>query len=141
MARARNVGATVHIDGLKELNRALTDIDPKLKAEVKQALAGAAQPVLADARSNAPFKRGRLRGSIRLYPRATGVAIGSPLVYAPVIEFAHKGRYSSLTKRHGAPPRVIYKAIDAHRDSTEEQVERALDEALQRIIPSPPRGA
>lgn len=89
--------ATIRVDGLKELGRALKQLEDGLQKEIPRALKPIADRVADKAKSRINSKTGRLAASIRPYAtqRAAGVRMGSKAVaYAGPVEFGGypKGR-------------------------------------------------
>jgi Bacteriophage HK97-gp10, putative tail-component len=90
----------VRIEGLRELRSALRVAERGLKTTLSASLRRAAVPAADLARARAPRHSGRLASSVQVKATTTGAAVGSPLVYAPVIEFAHKVTVRSGRRRY-----------------------------------------
>lgn len=123
----------VKVRGLKELQQGLIAAPREIKRMLPRALKAGAEPALAEAIGRAPSRSGALAQSIRLRTNAKGVAIGSPLAYAPVLEYAHRGRYASLAK-WGAPPRFLIPAVTAAAADIEAAVTTAIEALLDEIF-------
>lgn len=154
----------IETHGFRDLARTLNDLDKTAKKELNRALKQAAQPVLAQAKATAPHKSGKLASSIRIRTNSWGVLIGSSLIYAPILEFAHKsngggirrtqisrnsvsapsrvgtGRatarmdYSSLTAKYGPPARFLIPSVDANAERIRADVDEAINDAIDRLV-------
>lgn len=86
---------TVRVEGLRELNRALRSVPPEYRKAQKEIHRKSAEPVAQAARPRAPYRTGRLAGSIRALgsQRAGTVAAGkASLPYAPPIHWGWPAR-------------------------------------------------
>lgn len=86
----------VRVEGLNELRRSLQLAERGVKARLTKEITKAAGIAAVNARARAPRGSGRdkhpgqLAGSIRVKGRLLAAFVGSPLVYAPIIEFGRK---------------------------------------------------
>jgi hypothetical protein len=104
-------GGKIEIDGLKETQRALREMDNELRFEMKATHLKAAQVVVDGAIRFVPFKTGALAKSIRAAATMTSgkVRVGSASVpYAGPIHFGWPARRIK-------PQPFIYDAIDVRR--------------------------
>ncbi len=79
--------AEVNIEGLTAFRRDLRRLYPEINKQLNRDLKVAAGPILAAAKSKAPYRSGRLAGSIRVSSQQRGVSIRSALPYANVIHW------------------------------------------------------
>lgn len=129
----------VLVEGLKPATDALRQAPKEVQRQLPRALKAAAEPAKAIARAKAPERTGRLAATIGLRARtrgkAPGVLLGSSLAYAPVLEFAHRGRYKALTESWGRPPRFLIPAVEEAAPEVEKVVGAAVQEVLDRAFP------
>jgi hypothetical protein len=111
----------IRLDGMKEFQRALRDMDRGLPKQVRLILNEATALVIDYARPRIPSLSGRAKGSVkaRSSQREARVAIGgSRAPYMPWLDFGGEG------KRKGRPParpfikkgRYLYPGLEATRD-------------------------
>lgn len=120
----------VLVKGLDDVHKALRGAPPEVRRELTKTLRKLAEPARRTARADAPRASGRLARSIRIKAGRKGALIGSPLAYAPVLEYAHKGRYRSLSARWGPPPRFLIPAIEDEAP----RIEREAGDAIQGVL-------
>ena len=146
-----NWNFTVHVDGLKDLMRFLSESDPKLRKALQSGLKEAAQPVLAKARANARkiADDGTFANSMRIRAYARGnVVLASNDPASGVKEFAHHGatyhpkpsdkrrnarKMSSypVGVPRGNPPRAMIPAVNESVDEVKDRIERKIQEVLK----------
>jgi phage gpG-like protein len=117
--------------GFGQLCKAIRDLEPKMRAEVKKQIISSAQPIALKARKYSPVLRkpakgkkpGELRDSIKVTITRYGVAIGSNKPYSPIMEFAHKKAgggirrsRTSRRKRNGLFSRELVSGTSMKRD-------------------------
>lgn len=137
-------GDAVKVEGLREFNRALRQIDTGLPKALRLALNEAADVVVADARGRVPSRSGRARGSIRAQSTRTQARVsagGGRAQYYPWLDFGGQiGRASGRARgrrgqrRYIADGRYLYAAYYQRRDSGE--VQRTLESSLGDLIKS-----
>lgn len=121
----------IRIDGLKEFQRALRDMDKDLPKRIRVVLNEATGLVIDWASPRVPSRTGRARASIkaRSSQREARVAIGGRRApYMPWLDFGGQG------KRPGRPSarpfirkgRYLYAGLDAKRDEVTEVMARGL---------------
>lgn len=134
--------AFITVTGLAEVQRMLTNAPRELRKDMNAQLKASVAPILASAQSRAPVssveKRGpHLQQSIRLYARRSGVAIGSPLVHAPIVQFGRKATQRSVAgntyTRALRPTDYLLAAINANAGRVTADVQRAVQRTLDRI--------
>ena len=131
----------VRVEGLKELRRALNQVDKELTKELRGELKEIGDDVAADARRRVPTRTGRARDSVRSGVSGNNayVAGGKKKVpYYGWLDFGsrtpQKGQPRSVGpwKRSGAGPkggRFIYQAIDANRAMIHRRAVAAMEQA------------
>lgn len=137
------VQSFITVTGLAEVQRMLNNAPAQIRKEMNRELKTAVGPILASAKSRAPVsgrqrKGTNLQGSIRLYARRSGIAIGSPLIYAPVVQFGHKASQRSaagnLYTRVLHPTDYLLAAINANARAVTADVERAVQRTLDQLV-------
>lgn len=126
-------GDKIRIDGLKEFQRALRDMDAALPKQIRVILNQATAVVIDWARPRVPRRSGRAVSSIkaRSSQREARVAIGGTKApYMPWLDFGGEGRVKG---RPAARPfirkgRYLYAGLDATRDEVTEIMSKGLDE-------------
>jgi hypothetical protein len=121
----------IKIDGLKEFQRALRDMDRDLPKQLRVILNDAVGLVLDWARPRVPSRTGRARGSLkaRSSQREARAAIGGRKApYMPWLDFGGEGRAAG---RPAARPfirkgRYLYAGLDAKRDDVTEVMSRGM---------------
>lgn len=125
----RYTGAgAVKIQGLREVQRALSDLSDDLKNEMKGTHLEAAKAVLPEAQRLAPFRTGALSSSLRATATRTGgrIRAGSSAVpYAGPIHFGWPARRI-------APQPFVYEALDPRRDEVIEVYAKKLNELITK---------
>jgi len=112
--------------GLREFQRALRQIDPDLRKELREVQKEAAQIVAVTAAARAPRRTGRLAGSIRATATQKAGSVragGARLPYAGPIHFGWRAR-------NIRPQPFIYDALDARR----EQVVRKFESGIESLF-------
>lgn len=135
--------AYVSVTGLTEVQRMLNYAPAEIRKAMNTELKRAVGPILAAAKARAPVsgeqrKGANLQGSIRLYARRSGIAIGSPLVYAPIVQFGRKATQRSsagnLYTRTLHPTDYLLGAINNNARAVTADVERAVQRTLDRLV-------
>lgn len=139
------LGFRVELRGFTQMGRALAIAEPTIK---KAAMAGLRTAVRSTAvqaaRRAVPHRSGRLARSINVRSRGSGargnltLGVGTSLVYAPVLEYASKGRWTGLNARYGAPPRFITPAVEATTGELAAATEAAAQAATDQVFGSLP---
>jgi Bacteriophage protein of unknown function (DUF646). len=132
---ARQEHMRVVVKGLAEAIRALKAAPDDVRRALPRALREAAAPAKADAAARAPRRDQTLAGSIRLRANQKGAQVGSALPYAGVLEFAHRGKYASLSQRWGPPPRFLIPAVEGRAAEIEARIGRDVQAVLDRAFP------
>lgn len=113
--------AKLQVDGLRQFQRSLKEVDAGFPKMLRLVHNGAAQLVIDYARPRMPSVTGAARSSLlaRSSQRDTRVAMGGRKApYAPWLDFGGQGRV------HGRPPqrpfikdgRYVYAGVNANRD-------------------------
>lgn len=126
----RDPSVKILVKGLADVSRALKAAPADVRRELPKAIRRAVEPARADARSRTPRDSGSLAGSIRIRASQRGALLGSSKPYAGVLEFAHKGRYGSLSEKWGPPARFIIPAIEAQAS----RIEATVGDAIQGVL-------
>lgn len=126
--------AAVKIEGLRDLNRSLKQLEPETAKQVKAVLNDAAQIVVNTARPRVPSLTGAARASIvvRSTARESRVRVGGPKApYYPWLDFGGAtGRHKSARRpflKHG---RYLFPAAADQA----ENIQRILQKRLSAII-------
>lgn len=124
LASAMADGLRIDLRGDERLLAALEDIGDELDVEesdaVKDTLDDEVVPAIKD---RTPTLTGELRRSIE----RRGVKVSTDKVYAPVIEFAERGRWSGLTAEYGKPPRYFFAELEEHADDIMDSIGDAVE--------------
>lgn len=126
------VGAeTVRVDGLRELGRALKNLEEGLQKEIPRTLKPIAERVASKARGRINSRTGRLAGSIRSFAsqRGAGVRMGKKgIEYAGPYEF---GGYPA-SREFIAEGRAIYPTFKDEAPRVEREVVEALGGLIRK---------
>lgn len=116
--------AKIEVTGLRDLQRALREVDAQLPKQLRLVLNEASELVLGYARSHIPSRTGKARSSLkaRSSQREARVALGSRAApYGGWLDFGGEGR------RKGRPThrtfiregRYVYKGLAVHRSDVQ----------------------
>jgi hypothetical protein len=145
--RGGALGIQLETKGFKDLGRALAKGDRAVRLAFFKQMNAAMSPIVARARGMAPRRSGELAGSVRVRRQNAGArgalryGVGSTLAKAPVLEFANRGRYSSLVDKWGPSPRYLIPAVDAEADGLVANVDRAVNGAVEALLDHEFRGS
>jgi len=117
------------IEGLREVQKALSDLSDDLKNEMKSTHLKAAEIIAEASRPLAPFRTGRLASSVRAGAVRTGgrVRVGNASVaYAGPIHFG-------WPERRIKPQPFVYEALDPRRGQVAEIYAARLNELITRF--------
>lgn len=114
---------------MRELRASMKEYGPAAKKALRDGMREVAAGLVGAVRARTKKKSGRLANSWRVYGGVNGALIGSPLVQAPVIEFAYKGGYAGLSSTMGPPPRNVIPVVRG----AEHQIQRTVETVLQRV--------
>lgn len=124
--------ARIQITGLRELQRALKEMDANLPRKIRVALNKASELVISWAQPRVPKKTGKARASLktRSSQRAARIAAGGTRApWFPWLDFGGEVGRNKATKREFIKVgRYIYKAAELKRDETTEVMAKALTE-------------
>ncbi len=138
MARGFVGGDAIRIDGLRELSRALKNVEDGLQKEINGIFRQAADKVARIARGRIKSRTGKLAGSLQPFgtQRAAGVRMGRKNVpYAGPYEF---GGYPDA-RPFIAEGRAIYPTFKAMAGTIQEQVEDELADLIRSAGLAPER--
>lgn len=128
------MATAVKVEGLRELRKALTQIDPELRKELKTINRKSVDPVYRRALTEVPKRTGRLASTIRILgsQRAGQVAAGRKSVpYAGPIHWG-------WPKHNIAPNPFLERALDQSRNSVkaiwQTELQRVVDKAMRRTL-------
>jgi hypothetical protein len=139
----------IAVEGMKDLQRALKDLDGESQKEIRVALNEVAATVAQGASRRVPVRTGRARGSLRAMSsqRETRISAGGRKApYYGWLDFGGtvgKGRIAGGEKKRAAAAgsvkrpwfeggRYIYPTIAANRDSLAKAVEKQLVDLARR---------
>lgn len=127
---------TIRVEGLKQLARALKDLDPQMAKELRLANKAAASVVAEDAAMRAPVLTGRLRKSIRALgqARSSTVAEGSAKVpYAGFIDFGGTIKPQGIMRPFIKTGRILFPALAAKTPQVMDIYERKINEIVSKF--------
>lgn len=125
----------VDVDGLKDLRKALRDIDKGFARELGQAGKRAAEIVADEARPKLPVRSGRARASVRATAGRGGsvVAGGARAPYVPWLTFGgNVGRDGSVQRPVIRGGRYFYPALKARRGDVVETFEQSVEQLIEK---------
>jgi phage gpG-like protein len=122
---------TVHVDGIREMQRELRRVDPEIARELRPALKTAADVALPAARALAPRRTGRLAASLRASVSGSTARIRSPLPYAGV------QHWGGTIRPRGTPILIrrtefISRAVARNEERIVDELGDAIDTVLRR---------
>lgn len=127
------VDAKVEVRGIRDLSRALRDIDRDLPKELASGLAEASEIVADAVRAKMPRRSGRAVGSVKVRKQQRGAALaigGSKAAYTPWLDFGGKvGRNKSVRRPFLPEGRYVYPSLREKRD----EVNAKVDGVLKRL--------
>lgn len=125
----------IRIQGLREIQAALKEIDGEAQKKLRLVLNEAAEMVAAEARSRMPSKTGRARASVKVASsqREARVKIGAARApYAPWLDFGGKvGREGSVSRPFLKDGRYVYPAYYDLKVRLLEKIEQAIRELCE----------
>lgn len=132
---ARGAEFAIRVDGLKEFNKQLKQLDDDLPKALRVALNKSADLVVNAARPKVPKRSGRAAASIKARSTRTAVRVsfgGNRAPYMPWLDFGGRvGRKKRVKRAFLKEGRYVYPAYFQKRDSGEFQ--RVLQEALVEV--------
>lgn len=136
------LGFRVELRGFEQMGRALAIAEPTVKRAAMAGLRAAVRSTaVTAARAAVPHRSGRLARSINVRTRGSGargsltLGVGSSLVYAPVLEYASRGRWTGLNS-YGSPPRFITPAVEGSTGQLAAATEAAAQAATDQVFGS-----
>lgn len=131
---ARGLG--IWVEGMESLQRALKEVDPNIRKEMRKELRTAARPVLATARTLTPRgPTGNLQRSLKVSVTNNGIALGSRLPYANLIHWGGStGKGHVVGRRWSGAVKVreslfLSRALESNEDELMDALDRAVDRA------------
>ena len=113
--------ATIHVDGLRELNKEIKALDPEAAKQMRLVLNDAAQIIVNVARPKVPAVTGNARASIvvRSTQKESRVRVGGPKApYYPWLDFGGAvGRNNSVKRTFLKHGRYLFPSYSAQRDN------------------------
>lgn len=133
----------VSVVGAKELRKQISGFDDEVKkagrGELRSVYMGAARVVEIAAKSEAPARSGKLRGSIRSQATVRGakvVAGGGKLVYAAPIHWGWPSRPNKARRIRGGPikpNKFLMRARDDNADVVADALARGLEDLIRKF--------
>lgn len=132
----------VLVDGLSDLIKGLRAFEGNVNTELGRALKVAAEPAATKAAMAAPKDDNTLAGSyhvkFRRGGRSAGVVVGSPLVYAPIVNFGrgaviHGGKVRPHLRKL-TPHEHVVTAVESSVDEIQAHTEHVLAAFLDGLI-------
>ncbi len=121
---------SIRIDGIKQFQKALRQMDADLPKQLRVAFNGAAEIVVSAARPRVPRRTGRAAGSlkVRSSQRAGRVASGGRRApYMPWLDFGGRvGPNRSVRRPFLTRGRFVYRAADDKRPEILDHLSKAL---------------
>jgi len=134
----------VNVKGLKELQKFMDTLTPKMEKNVmRSALRAGANVIKASAKQNVPVKSGALRASIRVTTRGRGghvsasVKVGNKRAwYAHIIEFTGAAAHKITAKKGGALAFLgrLFDSVDHPGMQAKPFMRPALDSQAQNAV-------
>lgn len=132
----------ITVVGIKELRKALRDVDPELQKRLKVELKKAAQIVADDAKRRVPVRSGRAQGSIRAGSSGANAWVAGGKKTVPYYGWLEYGGRKPISGRPrsvgpwkgsggGKEGRFIQPAIEAKFDEVRQAVDEAVDDAVK----------
>jgi hypothetical protein len=120
---------TIHVQGLRDLQRAFALADKSVSKELRKSLRDAAEPVRSDA------ARLAVQEITRIGPRWSQMRVGvtRTLVYVAPKERGVKSRGLQQRKRKNLAPLLRDRALDPALDRNIGQVERKVEQMLATV--------
>lgn len=129
-------GKRVVVTGLRDLGKALKDLDTEAKQLMSNSLKGIAEGVASDVRSRVPHKTGALAASYKARGSVGGAAIawsGTKAPYAPWIDFGGKvGKDKSVSRPFIKGGRYLYPAIADNMADISDLVADAINDVVTK---------
>ncbi len=126
--------ASIRIEGLREFNRALRQLDNDLPRMLRLAMNKAAAVVVDYGQARMPRRSGRAVATIKASSTRTSVRVaeGSRRApYVPWLDFGGKvGRSHSVGRPYIKGGRYLYPALTDKRD----EIQAALESALSEVV-------
>lgn len=119
--------ARVEVHGLRALNKALKEADPKLVKEAKAVAKDAAEIVATQARGDAPRRSGTLAGTVKAGATQSFGYVRAFTPYSGVIHFG-------WPRHHIKPNPFIYDALDARADEVLKAYEDRMEELIDKTF-------
>ena len=130
-------GSTIHVRGLKEVQRVLRDADKALSVELRKGLNEVAEVVLDTARPLVPTRSGKARASLKAGSSAQAVQIkagGTKAPYWAWLDFGGRvGRAKSVHRPFKPAGRYIYPTLRKKRDLIEDKFYEVIDRVTKGL--------
>ena len=127
--------ASIRIDGLREFNRALRQLDNELPRMLRLAMNKAAGVVVDYGQAHMVRRTGRAARTIKARSTRTSVRVSegsSRARYVPWLDFGGKvGRARSVSRPYISGGRYLYPALTDKRDEIKAALESALGEVVE----------
>lgn len=126
----------VRVRGLREVQKALRDVDRELGPELRKALNEVAEIVASAARPLVPTRTGKARASIKVGSSQRAAQLkagGTKAEYFPWLDFGGTvGRKHAVHRRFIKEGRYIYPTLRKKRADVEEKVFEVVDRLADR---------
>ena len=126
----------LNLEGTQELIKALDQLEKSIENELEAALMVAAQPIMNQVKSDAPYLTGTYRRSIttetteKRKDRAV-VTIGTNVPYAARLEYGYSDT-DALGRRYNQPPNPHWRpAIESQKRNAREEFAAAIRDVLR----------
>lgn len=123
-------GERIKIEGLRDLVKALRQIDKDLPKEIRQINYDAAQDIAGAAKGLVPRRSGKLADSIRPLATQRGGQVAAGKLNVPYAGPIHFG----WLRHHITPQPFLYDALDMRRDKVFEAYDLQISALLDRLV-------
>lgn len=125
----------VKVEGLRDLQRALKNLDGESQKQLRVVFNDVAQTVVGGAQRRIPTRTGRARGSIKAMSGQREAKVqggGRKAPYYGWLDFGGRtGRKQSVRRPFVQGGRYLYPAYAANRDSVQKAVEKGLTDLIR----------
>ena len=133
------LGVGLQVDGLKDVQKALRDVDKALPRELRKANLAAAEIVAVEARRLAPHQSGRLKKSIKAQAdqRSASVKVGTPsrTPYAGPAVWGWGSKRNPRPQGGWQPPNLFaQRALGNKHKQVSKAYEKAVDQLTKRNL-------
>ena len=126
----------IAVEGLKELTKALRDVDKDLPKLIRLAANDAANILIDKTRPTMPSRTGRAKGSLKARSTRTSARVsigGAKAPYVPWLDFGGKtGRNKSVIRPFIKEGRYLYPTLAKYRDDIVDNMQENLQDIVRQ---------